>query len=326
MSGNLLEVRELSVEFETDQGSIRAVDGVCFDVRPGEVLGVVGESGCGKSVTAMSLLKLLPVPPARIASGTAMFEGRDLLRLSPGELRSVRGREISMIFQDPMASLSPLHTVGRQLVEAQALHQAAGRSAARAEALRWLQRVGIPDAEARLSSYPFELSGGMRQRVMIAMALMLKPRLVIADEPTTALDVTIQAQIFDLMRELKDDRTSLMLITHDMGVIWDMCDRVLVMYAGRIVEEGPVRDLFAAPRHPYTAGLLRSMPRLKQGGRRLVSIPGQVPSPGDYPPGCRFAARCPHAWDRCRAEAPALFEAGAGRRAACFLVPEGRSR
>jgi oligopeptide/dipeptide ABC transporter ATP-binding protein len=320
----VLQVRDLAVEFDTDEGRIRAVDGVSFNLRAGEVLGVVGESGCGKSVTALSLLRLIPCPPGRIAGGQVLFEGRDLLALPLPEMRSVRGRRISMIFQDPMSALSPLHTVGDQLAETLQLHRPVSRDEAWAASRTWLDRVGIPDAAQRLRSYPYELSGGMRQRVMIAMALLLQPAVLVADEPTTALDVTIQAQIFDLMREIKDARTSVMLITHDMGVIWEMCDRVLVMYAGRVVEEGPVREVFAQPRHPYTAGLLKSMPRLKQEGRRLASIPGQVPSPGRYPAHCRFADRCPHAWAPCRSGDPRLVPAGAGRQAACFLVPEGR--
>lgn len=320
----LLSVRDLVVEFDTDDGPIRAVDGISFDVRPGEILGVVGESGCGKSVTALSALRLLPSPPGRIAGGRVLFEGRDLFSMPIAELRALRGRRISMIFQDPMSALSPLHRVGEQLIEAILLHERVPLAEARARARDWLGRVGIPDPEARMLAWPHELSGGMRQRVMIAMALMLHPSLVIADEPTTALDVTIQAQIFDLMRALKDERTAMMLITHDMGVIWDMCDRALVMYAGKIVEQAPIRALFAQPRHPYTAGLLRSMPRGPQQSRRLTTIPGQVPSPRDYPPGCRFADRCPHLAPVCRMSAPPLYPVGEDHAAACVLIPEGR--
>lgn len=321
---SLLSVRDLVVEFDADGGPIRAVDDVSFDVRPGEILGVVGESGCGKSVTALSLLRLLPSPPGRIAGGRVLFEGRDVFSMPITELRALRGRRISMIFQDPMSALSPLHRVGEQLVEAILLHERVSLAEARARARDWLGRVGIPDPDARMFAWPHELSGGMRQRVMIAMALMLHPSLVIADEPTTALDVTIQAQIFDLMRALKDAQTAIILITHDMGVIWDMCDRALVMYAGKIVEQAPVRALFAQPRHPYTAGLLRSMPRGPQQSRRLVTIPGQVPSPREYPAGCRFADRCPHAAPVCRAASPPLHPVGADHAAACVLVPEGR--
>ncbi len=321
----LLSVRDLAVEFDTESGPIRAVDRVSFDLRAGEVLGVVGESGCGKSVTALSLLRLLPSPPGRIAGGAVHFEGRDLLALPIAALRAIRGKRISMIFQDPMSALSPLHRIGDQLVETVQLHEDLPHRAAWAMGEDWLNRVGIPAAAQRMKSWPHELSGGMRQRVMIAMALMLKPSIVIADEPTTALDVTIQAQIFDLLRELKDAQTAVMLITHDMGAVWEMCDRALVMYAGHVVEQAPVRALFEQPRHPYTAGLLRSMPRGQQPGRRLATIPGQVPSPRDYPAGCRFADRCPHAFAPCRAAAPARFDAGPDRDAACYLVPEGRT-
>ncbi|HMP77234.1 MAG TPA: ABC transporter ATP-binding protein [Kiritimatiellia bacterium] len=321
----VLSVRDLSVTFDTDTRPITAVDRVSFDLHAGEVLGVVGESGCGKSVTASSILRLLPSPPGRIAGGSVHFEGRDLLRAPIPELRALRGKRISMIFQDPMSALSPLHRIGAQLVEAIQLHESVSDREAWRRGEDWLGRVGIPDPAQRMQAWPHELSGGMRQRVMIAMALMLKPSIVIADEPTTALDVTIQAQIFDLMRELKDADTAIILITHDMGVIWEMCDRALVMYAGQVVEQGPVADLFRAPRHPYTAGLLRSMPRGPQAGRRLATIPGQVPSPRDYPSGCRFADRCPHRMSRCTAEAPTRFAVEPGRDAACFLVPEGRT-
>ncbi len=321
----LLDVRDLAVEFTTEGGVARAVDGVSFALRRGEVLGVVGESGCGKSVTAMSLLRLIPSPPGRIAAGQVLLDGRDLLQLPLPELRTVRGRRVSMIFQDPMQSLSPLHKVGAQLVETVQLHRAVGRAEAWRLSRDWLDKVGIPDPDQRMQCYPFELSGGMRQRVVIAMALMLEPDVVIADEPTTALDVTIQAQVFDLMRAMRGDRTSLLLITHDMGVIWEMCDRVMVMYASRIVEMGPVRQIFAHPRHPYTQGLLRSMPRVKQAGARLASIPGQVPPPTAYPRGCHFADRCPLATDACRQAKPALADVGEGHQAACFRAGETAS-
>ena len=323
-SNPLLTVRDLTVEFDTDAGRIRAVDRVDFELRAGEGLGVVGESGCGKSVTALSLLRLLPSPPAHIVGGTVRFEGHDLLRLPIRDLRALRGRRISMIFQDPMSALSPLHRVGDQLVEALQLHTTISRAAAWEVGVEWLHKVGIPEPRQRMHAWPHELSGGMRQRVMIAMARMHGPSIVIADEPTTALDVTIQAQIFDLMRALQGAQTALMLITHDMGVIWEMCDRAIVMYAGRVVEQAPVRELFRRPRHPYTAGLLRSMPRGPQVGRRLATIPGQVPSPRDYPTGCRFADRCPHVWSLCREQAPELFEVDTGHQAACHLIPEGR--
>ena len=320
----LLEVRDLAVEFTTEGGVARAVDGVSFDVRPGEVLGVVGESGCGKSVTAMSLLRLIPSPPGRIASGSVLFKGRDLLKLPLPELRAVRGCQVSMIFQDPMQSLSPLHKIGAQLVETVLLHRPVSPQEAWTLSRDWLAKVGIPDPDQRMQCYPFELSGGMRQRVVIAMALMLEPDLVIADEPTTALDVTIQAQVFDLMRAMRGDKTSLLLITHDMGVIWDMCDRVMVMYASRIVETGTVRQVFQNARHPYTQGLLRSMPRVKQQGARLASIPGQVPPPTAYPVGCHFADRCPLVIPACRQAKPALAAVGEGQWAACIRASEGQ--
>ncbi len=314
----LLSVNDLSVTFDTDDGPIKAVDKVSFDVRKGEVLGLVGESGCGKSVTAMSVLRLIPSPPGHIESGTAIFEGRDLLRLPISELRRIRGRNISIIFQEPMTALSPLHRVGRQLVETLRIHQNISKPEAWKIGTEWLGKVGIPDPAERMFAYPFEFSGGMRQRVMIAMALMLNPALIIADEPTTALDVTIQAQIFDLILEMKSNDTSLLLITHDMGVIWDLCDRVIVMYASRVVEEGPVDAIFKEPRHPYTQGLLKAVPKLTGGGR-LESIDGQVPSPMDYPVGCHFQARCPFAFDRCRQEKPPLYQPMPGRHIACFL-------
>ncbi|MCS6771194.1 MAG: ABC transporter ATP-binding protein [Kiritimatiellae bacterium] len=320
----LLRVRDLVVEFDTDAGPLRAVDGVSFDIYPGETVGLVGESGCGKTVTALSLLRLLPSPPARIQGGGAVFEGRDLLRLPIRELRSLRGKRIGFIFQDPMTALSPLRRVGDQLMEVVLLHEPISKPEARALAREWLARVGIPDPDQRMRAWPHELSGGMRQRVMIAMALMLHPSLVIADEPTTALDVTIQAQIFDLMRALKDRQTAILLITHDLGIVWDMCDRAIVMYAGRIAEVGPVRSLFAQPRHPYTAGLLRSLPRGTSRGGRLQAIPGQVPPLSEYASGCRFADRCPHAMPRCRAAPPLLTPVGEGHAAACVLVSEGR--
>lgn len=316
----LLQIQDLAVEFKTESGVVRVVDGVNFDLKPGEVLGIVGESGCGKSVTAMSILRLIPCPPGRIAGGQVLFKGRDLATMPIEELRQVRGAKIGMIFQDPMQSLSPLHKIGNQLVEALQLHQTIDFSSAWKVGEQWLAKVGIPDAPARMDCYPFELSGGMRQRVVIAMALMLQPDIVIADEPTTALDVTIQAQIFDLLREMKSTNTSVLLITHDMGVIWENCDRVIVMYASQIVEQGTAKQVFQNPSHPYTQGLLRSMPRVKQTGARLASIPGQVPSPANYPKGCHFAERCPHVFERCRAAKPALYEAETNHQSKCFLL------
>jgi oligopeptide/dipeptide ABC transporter ATP-binding protein len=315
----LLEVNHLTVQFDTEVGPLTAVNDVSFSIRQGEVLGVVGESGCGKSVTALSILRLIPRPPGRFISGEILYHGRDLLTLPIHVLRTIRGSEISMIFQEPMTALSPLKRVGRQMTELLYLHcPHLSRAQARAEAVTWLRRVGLPDPEERMYNYPFQLSGGMRQRVMIAMALMLSPALIIADEPTTALDVTIQAQVFDLMLSMKAEDTSLLLITHDMGVIWELCDRVIVMYASHIVEEAAKSDLFRDPRHPYTRGLLHAMPRLDEDTERLDAIDGQVPSPLDYPRGCNFQDRCPLVIERCRVEDPPLETLPGGRRVACF--------
>ncbi len=318
----LLKVENLTVSFQTDEGRLMAVDGMSFQIQRGEVLGLVGESGCGKSVTAHSLMRLIPSPPGRIESGAVLFGGRDLLALPISELRQIRGRSISMIFQEPLTALSPLHRVGAQLVEILRLHRPLGWREAWKIGEAWLEKVGLPDPAERMFAYPHQCSGGMRQRVMIAMALMLDPDLVIADEPTTALDVTIQSQIFDLMLALKSRDSSILLITHDMGVVWELCARVIVMYASRIVEEGSVQDVFSAPLHPYTRGLLNSMPSRQQRGRRLEAIPGQVPSPLHYPAGCHFCDRCPLAFDRCRVEKPTLLEYDNGRRAACFRAGE----
>ncbi len=315
----LLSIDGLSVVFDTDEGALRAVDDVSFDVREGEVVGLVGESGCGKSVTAMSALRLVPSPPGRVTAGRILFRGRDLLALPIAELRGIRGREISTVFQDPMTSLSPLHRVGAQLAEALQLHRRVGSAEARTHAVAWLEKVGLPDAEQRLDNYPHQLSGGMRQRVMIAMALMLDPALVIADEPTTALDVTVQAQVFDVMMHARRAETSVLLITHDMGVVWERCRRVVVMYAGQVVEQGTVEEVFERPLHPYTAGLLAAIPSRQPRGGRLSTIPGQVPSPMAFPTGCRFHDRCPRAFDRCRSEAPPLYRPRAGCLARCFL-------
>lgn len=302
----LLKVEDLSVSFRTDNGLVRAVDRVSFEVFPGEVLGVVGESGCGKSVTAMSLLRLIPQPPGRIDEGRAWFAGRDLLAMPVEELRAIRGRDISMIFQEPMTALSPLHRIGRQLVETQQFHRQVDRATAWRIGEEWLRKVGIPDASERMYAYPYELSGGMRQRVMIAMALMLEPKLIIADEPTTALDVTIQAQILALLREMKNRDTAVMLITHNLGVVWEMCTRMMVMYASEIVESGPVDQVFARPGHPYTEALLRANPALAEPGGTLDTIPGQVPSPLGYPVGCRFRERCAYAREDCATRHPEL--------------------
>ena len=315
----LLDIHNLSIVFHTEEGPLTAVDDVSFSVETGEVVGLVGESGCGKSVTALGLLRLIPMPPGRILSGEVIFEGRDLLRIPVPELQKIRGRRISVIFQEPMSALSPLHRIGAQLTETLKLHSDLDEKRARETGIEWLQRVGIPDPVDCMRAYPFQLSGGMLQRVMIAMALMLDPALILADEPTTALDVTIQAQVLERLREMKRSSTSLLLITHDLGVVWEMCDRVLVMYAARIVEEGPRQDLFNRPAHPYTRALLDSVLSLTTRADRLTSIEGQVPSPLAYPSGCRFADRCPHAFDRCRRELPPFYDISPGRRSACFL-------
>ena len=320
----LLAVEDLRTWFYTRDGIVRAVDGVSCAVYPGETLAVVGESGCGKSVTSLSILRLIASPPGKIVSGRLLFEGRDLLALSEEAMRAIRGNEISMIFQEPMTSLNPVFTVGRQIAEALELHQRMDRRRATARATEMLQLVKIPEPERRVRQYPHELSGGMRQRVMIAMALSCNPKLLIADEPTTALDVTIQAQILDLMRELKAETgAAIILITHDLGVVAEMAQRVVVMYAGRKVEEAPVEALFARPLHPYTKGLLGSIPRLAEAAegderKRLVEIPGMVPSLKEAVPGCLFAPRCPHATARCAAEYPPLEDRGAGHWVACW--------
>ena len=306
----LLEVRDLTVSFGgRDRGDARAtvLDGVGFTLNAGSVVGLVGESGCGKSVTAMSILRLLPSPPSRVERGSVRFDGSDLLSLDEGAMRDMRGNRIGMIFQEPMTSLNPTFTVGWQIDEALRLHTGLNREERHRRCLELLRLVGIGAPERRLAQYPHELSGGLRQRIMIAMALACEPRLLVADEPTTALDVTIQAQILDLLSGLRERLgMAILLITHDLGVVAEHCDEVVVMYAGRVVETAPVRPLFARPRHPYTAGLLASMPRLDGGRGVLPTIPGMVPSPGKRPPGCPFADRCPNVLDRCRAEMPPL--------------------
>jgi peptide/nickel transport system ATP-binding protein len=320
----LLEVEGLRTHFFTRDGVVRAVDGVSFSVAPGETLAVVGESGCGKSVTSLSILRLIASPPGRIVAGRVLFEGRNLLALTEEEMRAVRGNRISMIFQEPMTSLNPALTVGRQIAESLVLHRGLSQHEAMAKAVEMLRKVRMSEPERRVRQYPHELSGGMRQRVMIAMALSCGPRLLIADEPTTALDVTIQAQILELMRELaRETAASVILITHDLGVVAEMAQRVVVMYAGRKVEEAPVEELFALPRHPYTRGLLGSMPHLGASVRgddrkRLVEIPGMVPSLKEEQPGCLFAPRCPNAIARCAAEVPPLTAHGPAHWAACW--------
>ncbi len=318
----LLEVTDLRTHFATPDGVVRAVDGISFHVDPGETVGIVGESGCGKSVTSMSILRLIPEPPGRIA-GQVRFNGRDLLRLSEAEMRDIRGNEISMIFQEPMTSLNPVLTVGRQIGETLRLHEGLSAQAAEVKSVEMLALVGIPVPEKRVREYPHQLSGGMRQRVMIAMALACNPKLLIADEPTTALDVTIQAQILDLMRDLKTRLGSaIMLITHDLGVVAEMAQRVVVMYAGRKVEEAPVEDIFARPLHPYTRGLLGAVPKLGSSvegdaRERLTEIPGLVPSLRSPIVGCSFAGRCPLATEICLRVSPPIEAHLPGHMAAC---------
>jgi oligopeptide/dipeptide ABC transporter ATP-binding protein len=324
MNNKLLVIEELRVSFNLPEGIARAVDNISLDLAAGEALGLVGESGCGKSVTALSILGLVPSPPGRIEAGRIRFENRDLLRLNAEELRRIRGRDISMIFQEPMTSLNPVLPIGKQVAEPLRVHKALSKSDALTEAAAWLDHVKIPAARKRLDDYPHQLSGGMRQRVMIAMAMVCRPKLLIADEPTTALDVTIQAQILSLMLSLKSElNMSVLLITHDLGVVAQMASRVVVMYAGQVVEEGRTADIFGKAFHPYTQGLLKSMPRLgnRRGGHaeRLNEIPGTVPALNGAVVGCRFAERCSHAFDVCRQQQPELFKIGNGQRARCWL-------
>ncbi|GGG64911.1 ABC transporter ATP-binding protein [Paenibacillus radicis (ex Gao et al. 2016)] len=321
----LLEVEGLKTEFKRDGGNVMAVAGLDFHINSGEVLGLVGESGCGKSVTSLSIMRLLKGTPGRNAGGSVKFKGKDLLRLSDKEMRSVRGKDLAMIFQEPMTSLNPVLRIGKQLEEPIRLHLGYNKSKAREHAIHMLQLVGIPRAEGVMNDYPHQLSGGMRQRVMIAMAMSCHPQLLIADEPTTALDVTIQAQILDLMKRLKEERSmGMLLITHDLGVVAEMCDRVVVMYAGRVVEEAPVKELFENPQHPYTQGLIRSVPKLRQKVRRLESIPGNVPDLSRMPAGCKFAPRCPHVMPQCLTAEPELLAASGDstRKSRCWLTQE----
>ena len=322
----LLEVENLQTHFRTDDGTVRAVDGVTFSVDRGETLGIVGESGSGKSVTNLSLLRLIPEPPGKIVGGQARFDGRDLLTMSEPELRQIRGHKVAMIFQDPMTSLNPFLTVADQLMEVTRLHLGYSREQAYKHAIEMLERVGIPAADRRVNDYPHQFSGGMRQRVMIAMALSCEPDVLIADEPTTALDVTIQAQILDLMKDLQREKgTAIIMVTHDLGVIANICQRVNVMYAGRIVEEAPVHELFEQPLHPYTMGLLHSVPRLDETKREhLDPIEGQPPDLTQLPSGCAFAPRCRWAEQKCQQQVPPLFQAGGHRKHACVVQQDGR--
>ncbi len=324
MEKPLIEIRDLHTQFFTDEGLARAVDGVSYTVGRGETLGVVGESGCGKSVTALSILRLIPDPPGKIVDGQILFEDKNLLDLPPAAMRRIRGNDISMIFQEPMTSLNPVFTIGNQIAEAVRLHQGMNRKEAMGKAVEMLDIVGIPVPEHRVHEYPHQLSGGMRQRAMIAMALSCNPRVLIADEPTTALDVTIEAQILDLMRGLQDELgTAIIMITHDLGVIAEMARKVVVMYAGKIVEQAPVGELFAEANHPYTQGLLRSLPRVDQDGtgkkHRLQEIPGIVPSLLNLPPGCKFASRCPKVMAVCEEEEPPLEQVAPDHYSACWL-------
>ncbi len=316
----LLRVRALKTHFHTDQGVARAVDGVSFDLPAGKTLALVGESGCGKSVTAMSLLRLIPSPPGVVSGTGVFFENRNLLELTENEMRRIRGNDLSMIFQEPMTSMNPVFRVGRQIAAVLRLHQGLSERAARKETLAMLERVGIPAAERRMDDYPHQMSGGMLQRVMIAMALACRPKVLIADEPTTALDVTIQAQILELLKTLQQETgMSVLLITHDLGIVAETADDVAVMYAGRIVETASVNALFAAPQHPYTKGLFASLPALQRGKDRLYTIRGTVPAATAFPAGCRFHPRCPHALECCALKEPALLETAPGHHAACWL-------
>ena len=323
----LLEVRGLKTHFRTDRGLFRAVDGIDFSVSRGKTVGLVGESGCGKSVTSLSVMGLVASPPGEVEAEAVLFEGRNLLGLSADQRRRLRGGKMSMIFQEPMTSLNPVHTIGRQIVEAVLAHTTLSPQAAKKRAIEMLALVQIPNPKRRVHDYPHQFSGGMRQRVMIAMALSCRPKLLIADEPTTALDVTIQAQILDLLQDLQRRLgMAILIITHDLGVIAEVADDVLVMYAGKIVESAPVDALFSDPQHPYTIGLLGSIPRLDVERERLATIEGTVPSSNHQPKGCRFSPRCPFADRRCHEEPPALREIGEGHHVACWKAPVERLR
>lgn len=324
MEQPLIDIRNLQTQFFTDDGLARAVDGVSYSLARGETVGVVGESGCGKSVTALSILRLIPNPPGRIVGGEILFEGENLLDLSPADMRRIRGNDISMIFQEPMTSLNPVFTIGNQISEAVKLHQGLSRKEAMNKAVEMLTLVGIPEPARRVHEYPHQLSGGMRQRAMIAMALSCNPKVLIADEPTTALDVTIEAQILDLMRNLQSELgTAIIMITHDLGVVAEMARKVVVMYAGKVVEQAPVETIFAEPNHPYTQGLLRSLPRVDKDAtgekERLQEIPGIVPSLLNLPIGCNFATRCPKVLPICEEKEPLLEQVGPNHLSACWL-------
>ncbi|WP_019122257.1 ABC transporter ATP-binding protein [Brevibacillus massiliensis] len=316
---SVLQVENLGISFRKDKRYVKTVDGVSFSVKKGETLGLVGESGCGKSVTSLSIMGLLPAGDSMI-EGSITFQDRELTELTPLEYAEIRGKELAMIFQEPMTSLNPVFTIGNQMMEAILEHQKITKKEAFAHAVEMLKKVGIPRAEDIMGEYPHQLSGGMRQRVMIAMAMSCNPKLLIADEPTTALDVTIQAQILDLMRQLKEEfQTSIIMITHDLGVVAEVCDRVLVMYAGKVVEEGTVREVFKNPKHPYTIGLMKAVPTLTEDAERLYAIPGSVPMPEEMPIGCRFAPRCCEARKDCFHKAPPSKEVSAGHYTSCWL-------
>jgi oligopeptide transport system ATP-binding protein len=322
-NGNLLSVKDLRTYFETEDGTVKAVDGISFELKQGETLGIVGESGSGKSVANLSIMRLIPNPPGKIVSGSIMFDGRDVLKLSPREVRDIRGKRIAMIFQDPMTSLNPFMRVSKQLMEVTQLHLGHTRKEARAHAIKMLEHVGIPDAHQRVDSYPHEFSGGMRQRVMIAMALSCEPELLIADEPTTALDVTIQAQILELIKRLKTETgASVILITHDLGVVAGMTDHIIVMYAGKVFEQAATTELFERPANPYTRGLLRSVPDPTDEQGQLYQIPGLPPDVAHLPPGCPFAPRCERAEDICRREFPPNVEVTPGHYSLCHFATE----
>ncbi|WP_442602265.1 ABC transporter ATP-binding protein [Paenibacillus sp. KN14-4R] len=324
MAEPLLEIKGLQTHFFTDRGRVPAVDGVDIQIRKGEVLGIVGESGCGKSVMSLSIMGLIPQPPGRIVSGSIEFKRENLASLTESRMQQIRGNEIAMIFQEPMTSLNPVFTSGNQIVETVRLHRKISKREAREHTIEMLRKVGIPSPEAVVDQYPHQLSGGMRQRVMIAMAMSCDPELLIADEPTTALDVTIQAQILDLMKQLnRKSGTAIMMITHDLGVVSEMCDRIVVMYAGKVVEEGDKRAILKNPQHPYTKGLIQSVPDMNMKQDRLYSIPGTVPSPRALPQGCRFAPRCEYAMEICHKEMPRLMAIEADHRSRCWLhMPE----
>lgn len=323
MSKKVLEVKNLKTHFFTEKGIVKAVDGISFGIERGKTIGIVGESGCGKSITSLSVMRLIS-KPGRIIEGEILLDGVDLVKLPDEEMLKIRGNDISMIFQEPMTSLNPVFTIGDQISEVIILHQKLSKIEARKKSIEMLKLVGIPRGEQLIDEYPFQLSGGMRQRIMIAIALACQPKVLIADEPTTALDVTIQAQILELMNDLKSKLdTAIMLITHDLGVVAEMCDHVVVMYSGKVVEEGDVRTIFATPKHPYTIGLMNSVPKLTEESDKLDSIPGSVPNPLKLPTGCAFNPRCKFAIEECKLNQPVLMEMGEGHKVSCFIAQRG---